>query len=223
MKSFLKNSIFLLMVLSVWACGSNESEKETNLSDGESYSKEISYYQNLIEIGLSKNQAWAKHWGSSVGSFSSSNFQLVFTDSINPMEMPEANPILPSDPLFPYQFPHPEGKGTVDIYLYKVEAQEGLEQPFLNPDSEVIWFKEDGMRERLLFMGPSGMFEDGMWVNAQEFLVLGYFHEDEGYTPMAWIIDVENHIFRQFRLDKVSENYQADSYLDQKLKSVKLS
>lgn len=223
MKNFLKNSIFLLTSLSVWACGSNESEKESILSEEQSTAKEISYYQNLIDIGLSKTQSWPKHWATSVGSFSSSNFQLIFSDSINPMEMPEANPILPSDPLFPYQFPHPEGKGTIDIYLYKVEAQEGLDRPFLNPDSEVIWFREDGMKERLLFMGPSGMFEEGLWVNAEEFMVFGYFHEDAGYSPMVWIIDVGNHVFRQFRLDKISKDYQPDSYLDQKLKSVKLS
>lgn len=223
MNSFLKNSIFLTVCLFVWACNSNTPEIEGNTKAGLTGGKDLSYYHNLIEIGMGKRQAWSKHWTSSIGTFSSSDFNLVYSDSINPMEMPEANPILPSDPLYPYQFPHPEGKGTIDIYLYKVEAQEGLERPFLNPDSEVIWFREDGMKERLLFMGPSGMFEDGLWINAEEFLVLGHFHEEEGYIPMAWIIDVQNHTFKQFRLDKISKDYQPDSYLDQKLKSVKLS
>ena len=223
MKSFLKNSIFILAAISVWACGSSETEEETVSESELTSGKDLSYYQNLIEIGMGKKQAWSKHWTSSVGSFSATDFQLVYSDSINPMEMPEANPILPSDPLFPYQFPHPEGNGTIDIYSYKVEAQEGLEKPFLNPDSEVIWFREDGMKERLLFMGPSGMFEDGIWMNAGEFLVLGYFNEEEGYIPMAWVIDIENHAFKQFKLDKISKDYTPDSYLDQKLKSVKLS
>ena len=209
--------------LSIWACSNNSTDEESTTSGEIFDGKDIAYYQNIIEIAMGKKQTWSKHWTSAVGSFSSSNFKLVYTDSINPMEMPEANPILPEDPLFPYQFPHPEGNGTVDIYLYKVEAQEGLDKPFLNPDSEVIWFREDGMKERLLFMGPSGMFEDGLWINAQEFLVFGYFHEEEGYIPMAWLIDVENHVFRQFKLDKISKDYQPDSYLDQKLKSVKLS
>jgi hypothetical protein len=104
-----------------------------------------------------------------------------------------------------------------------VEAQESLEQPFLNPDSEVIWYRADGMKERLLFMGPSGMFEDGMWLNAHEFLVLGYLQDLEGFRPMAWIIDVDAHRFSQFKMKRVAKEYQQESYLDMKLKSVDLT
>lgn len=223
MKAHFRNLFLVLLSFWVWSCGTSESDTEEVVEEKSGGEVEIATYQNLIGVGMSKDAAWTQHWTELLGGFNPSDFQLVFTDSIDPMEMPETNPILPEDPLFPYQFPHPEGNGTVDIYLYKVEAQESLDKPFLNPDSEVIWFREDGMKERLLFMGPSGMFEDGMWLNATEFLVLGYFQEEEGFVPMAWIIDVENHVFRQFKLDKVAKEYNSMSFLDKKLKSVKLS
>ncbi|TDQ18756.1 hypothetical protein DFQ04_0564 [Algoriphagus boseongensis] len=223
MKARIRFYLFLILSISIWSCSSSDSNDESSNDINQGELHDEAYYQNLIGIGLSKNPNWSKHWGTIIGPFEAGDFHLTFTDSIDPMEMPEVNPIGSGDPLSPYQFPHPEGKGTMDIYLYKVEAQETLDKPFLNPDSEVIWFREDGMKERLLFMGPSGMFEEGGWLNAQEFLVLGYFQEEEGFHPMIWIIDVDNHVFRQFRMDKFSESYLPQSYLDQKLKSVNLS
>jgi hypothetical protein len=178
--------------------------------------------QNQINLALAQKSTWQKHWNVFVGGFDATDFELVLTDSVDPMEMPEKNPILPEDPLFPYQYPHPETNGTMDIYSYKVEAQEGLDQPFLNPDSEVIWYRADGMKERLLFMGPSGVFEEGMWLNASEFIVFGFFQEEEGFRPLIWIINIENHTFSQFRMNQVVKEYQQESYLDTKLKTVDL-
>jgi hypothetical protein len=223
MNAFYRFSFRLIFAFLIWSCGSSDTKKEDVSAEKGLDNESEFYYQNLIGIGLSKQNSWFQHWSSALGAFGSTDFNLVSTDSINPMEMPETNPLSSSDPLFPYQFPHPEGNGTIDIYFYKVEAQESLDQPFLNPDSEVIWFKADGMKERLLFMGPSGMFEEGIWVNAQEFLVFGYFQEEAGFVPMVWILDVNNHLLRQFKLNKITETYLPASYLDKKLKSVNLT
>ncbi len=204
------------------ACESSDSAKNETAVELDSNTELIEKMHSQIDLGLAQKSSWQKHWAASAGNIHSENFEFVVTDSIDTMEMPEKNPILENDPLFPYQMPHPEGDGTIDIYSYKVEAREGLEKPYLNPDSEVIWYRADGMKERLLFMGPSGMFEDGMWLNASEFLVLGYLHEEQGFRPMAWIIDVVNHRFSQFKLNRVAAEYQQESYLDMKLKSVDL-
>ncbi|OOG72786.1 hypothetical protein [Algoriphagus sp. A40] len=205
------------------ACESSDSTKNETAVEVSPETALLEKMRNQIDLGLAQKSTWQKHWGEKVGNFDGSNFEFVFTDSIDPMEMPEKNPILANDPLFPYQLTHPEGNGTMDIYSYKVEAQESLDQPFLNPDSEVIWYRADGMKERLLFMGPSGMFEDGMWLNSTEFLVLGFFQEEEGFRPMAWIIDVRTHRFAQFKLNQVAKEYLQESYLDLKLKSVDLT
>lgn len=204
------------------ACESSDSVKNEAVADLDPNVGLLEEMRNEINIGLAQKSAWQKHWESQIGRFDAENFEFVMMDSIDAMEMPERNPILEGDPLFPYQFPHPEGNGTMDIFSYKVEAQEGLDHPFLNPDSEVIWYRADGMKERLLFMGPSGMFEEGLWLNAGEFLVLGYFQEEAGFRPMAWIIDLTSHRFSQFRMNQLVKDYAQESYLDLKLKSVDL-
>lgn len=215
--------IGLLLSVLLIACESSDSSKGETQVVLEVDDEKLELMRNQINLGLVQRSAWQGHWAKSMGNFDAMSFEIALTDSIDPMEMPEKNPILSGDPLFSYQLPHPEGNGTMDIYSYKVEAQEGLERPFLNPDSEVIWYREDGMKERLLFMGPSGMFEDGLWLNASEFMVMGYFQEEEGFRPMIWIIDVVNHRFTQFKLTKVVKDYDPESYLDTKLVFVDLS
>ena len=214
---------FITTFVFLTACESSDSVKNESVVESASEFELVEKMRTQIDLGLAQKSTWQKHWADVIGNFDAENFEFVNTDSIDTMEMPERNPILAEDPLFPYQIPHPEGNGTIDIYSYKVEAQESLEQPFLNPDSGVIWYRADGMKERLLFMGPSGMFEDGLWLNASEFLVFGYLHEEAGFRPMAWIIDVSNHRFSQFKLKDVATEYQQESYLDMKLKSVDLA
>jgi hypothetical protein len=215
--------VFLLMSLFglAFSCGPSEPVKEDVVLQ-QSDEAEIVEYFNKLDLALVQKPSWKKHWSVLVGDFDASDFTFVVTDSIDPMEMPERNPILPSDPLAPYQLPHPDGDGTMDIYSYKVEISENIDRPFLNPDSEVVWFRADGMKERLLFMGPSGMFEEGLWLSADEFLVLGYFQEEAGFRPIAWVIDLTHHRFFQFQLDKVAKDYLPESYLNQKIKQVDL-
>ena len=212
-----------LLGMILFSCTGRETAQEAESSAVKSWEAEIPRIKNQINVALAQKKSWLQHWGAVVGQFDAEDFELFHADSIGYDEMPEQNPILPNDPLFPYQFPHPEDKGTMDIYSYKVKAHENLEKPFLNPDSEVIWYKNDGMKERLLFMGPSGMFEDGMWVSSSEFLVMGYFEEEIGYRPMVWMIDVGNRRFFQFQLTHTSKEYEIDSYLAQKLKNIKFS
>jgi hypothetical protein len=209
-------------MITLISCESSETKNENEAAVSTS-DVEMTKFIAQLDVALAQNTPWTSHWSAKIGTFEGSEFLLMLTDSIDPMEMPEKNPILEKDPLYPYQLRHPTGNGTMDIYSYKVEASENIDQPFLNPDSEVIWYREDGMKERLLFMGPSGMFEEGMWLNENEFLVMGYFQEEAGFRPMVWLIDVENHILRQFRLDKTSADYVSESYINKKIKLVDLS
>jgi len=209
--------------LLILSCESSDKSTEEVSTEIISSLGDIELMRSQINQGLAQKSTWHKHWNAKLGNFDSEDFELVSTDSIDPMEMPEKNPILAEDPLFPYQFPHPEGNGTIDIYSYKVEAQENIDTPYLNPDSEVIWYRSDGMKERLLFMGPSGLFEDGVWLNASEFMVMGFFQEEEGFRPMIWVIDTQKHTISQFKMNQVVQEYQQESYLDGKLSTVDLS
>ena len=226
MRISLSRLLMLLLVpvgmITFFSCESSESKNENEAVESTSEEEMTKFIANL-DLALAQNSSWFSHWSAKVGAFEGADFTLFLTDSIDPMEMPERNPILINDPLYPYQLLHPTGNGTMDIFSYKIEVSDNIEKPFLNPDSEVIWYREDGMKERLLFMGPSGMFEEGLWLNEKEFLVLGYFQDDSGFRPMAWLIDVENHILRQFRLEKTSPDYDPESYINQKIKLVDLS
>jgi len=222
MTSIQKSYLFAVLVLMVLSCSGKESVEEEKMDTQPSKESMEATFQKL-ELGLSQKSAWKSHWTSQGINMAMEEFEWVFTDSIDPMEMPEKNPILVGDPLFPYQFAHPEGNGTVDIYSYKIEAQDGLDKPYLNPDSEVIWYRADGMKERLLFMGPSGMFEEGLWLSPSEFLVMGYFQEDEGFRPMLWLIRTDKHLLSQFKLKKVVGEYSPESYLSRRLKGLDLS
>ncbi|WP_339702592.1 hypothetical protein [Algoriphagus aquimarinus] len=213
---------FSVALISLFSCDTSEKSTNERIENISFDEEELDRNRSQIDLALAQNKNWYAHWSSDLGMFDASQFELVMTDSIDPMEMPERNPILKGDPLFPYQMPHPTGNGTMDIYSYKVEAQDAIDTPFLNPDSEVVWYKEDGMKERLLFMGPSGMFEEGLWLSESEFLVLGFFQEEAGYRPMAWLINVENHSLRQFQMNKVSESYVPQSYINSKIKQVDL-
>jgi hypothetical protein len=206
-----------------YSCDTSEPETENIESFLTVDEEEAKKLRSFLEAGLGEKSEWKNHWIGKIGEFEGLDFSLIQTDTIDPMEMPEKNPILADDPLFPYQIPHPEGNGTMDIYSYKVEAQDGLDTPFLNPDSEVIWYREDGMKERLLFMGPSGMFEEGLWLNNTTFVVFGYFQEEAGFRPMAWIIELEGHKVHRYQLPKVAPEYESESYLNQKIKKVDLS
>lgn len=222
MKSIQVSYLFLTLVFLLASCGSRESELEESTGTAASKAAVEGLFQK-VNKGLTEKPNWKTHWESVLGKFEVSDFEWVFTDSIDPMEMPEKNPVLKNNPLFPFQIAHPDGNGTIDIYSYKVETQPDLDQSYFNPDSEVIWYRADGMRERLLFIGPSGMFEEGFWISPRDFLVMGYFQEDEGYRPMLWLIQTDTHQLSQFRLKKWAKTYDSDSYLSRKLTSLELA
>jgi len=222
MKSIQSKYLFLALVFLLASCGGRGSRLDNSTGTAASKATVEGIFQK-VNKGLSEKPNWKGHWESVLGKIEVEDFEWVFTDSIDPMEMPEKNPVLQNNPLFPFQIAHPEGDGTIDIYSYKVETQPDLDQSYFNPDSEVIWYRADGMRERLLFIGPSGMFEEGFWVSPSDFMVMGYFQEDEGYRPMLWLIQTDTHQLSQFRLKKWASGYDSDSYLSLKLTSLELA
>lgn len=214
--------LLLIFCVSSWmlACGaSSDSEEESKHAKVKTASED---FATRLDLALAQKKDWYAHWTEEAGKFDATAFELVFKDSLDGFEMPEKNPILESDPLFPYQLQHPAGNGAVDIYSYKVEAQDEFGNPYLNPDSEVTWYKGDGMKERLLFMGPSGMFEDGMWLNENELLILGYLQEEEGFRPMVWLIDVSKHLIWQYKMTETFPKYEPMSFIDQKIRPLDL-
>lgn len=213
---FFRVSLLGLFVCGMASCASDRNVEEEVLEN--EYNLEEEEIQ-LLEIGIQQMQSWASHWKSNESAFSPSDFSLDKRVSVDQLEWPEENYIDESSPFYPYLIPNPEGRGVVDIYSYKIVFPE-QGGPFLNPDSEVIYFRNDGMRERLLFMGPSGGFEDAVWVTPEYLLVSGFFEEEEGITPKLWLIDVKNSVQYIFKHPLVTTNYSKDGFLKKKLSKI---
>lgn len=92
-----------------------------------------------------------------------------------------------------------------------------MDQQYYNPDSEVIWYREEGMCVYLLFMEPSSLFEDGIWINENEFLVFGFFEFESGFKPMVWILKIKKQFMKQFQFQKSSTDYDSYSYINKKI------
>ncbi|MFC3881658.1 hypothetical protein ACFOSV_15795 [Algoriphagus namhaensis] len=212
--------VFLVLGLALFSCSGDQESNESaaSLSDGEINN---SVLKAQIQNGLAAYPAWLAQWRPSIA-VSPEGFELMRTDSIQDLTMPERNPILEDDPLYPYQFAHPEGNGRIDLYSSKVEARKNSKEAFFNPDSKVVWYREDGMKETLLFMGPSGMLEEGRWISSGEFLVLGSLQEENGYRPMVWLINLDEDRLYQYAYNQLSTDYDPTNYLAEKLRGLDL-
>jgi hypothetical protein len=201
----------------VFACSSENEKSEQGME-----SAELSVEERDLELaqeGLKKIPEWTAFWKSVEPSFDVGDFSFKRGFSYEILEWPEENIIIPGNVFYPHLLHQPEQKGVVDLYSYKVAFDEkGV--PLFNPDSEVIYFKSDGMRERLLFMGPSGAFEEAVWVSPDHLLVAGNFEEEEGIRPILWLIYPEEHRYMYFENTLVSTKYPILGYIKRKLKQL---
>lgn len=217
-KNISKVFIFLLLLGSFGACTSEKSSEE-NVTDMNSIPAAEEEKQ-LIEIGIQQLSSWSSHWKSNAPDFNSQSFIYSRTDSLEQIERPEEIHIVKDSPFFPYLKEHPEGEGVVDIYSYKVVfPEEGT--PYFNPDAEVTYFKSDGMRERLLFMGPSGVFEDAVWLTSDALLVVGHFESEKGVSPKAWIIYPKRGQVSQYDNPLHTKSYIRESFLTKRFSRLK--
>jgi hypothetical protein len=212
---------FLLGFLVLLGSCTFQKEKKEETETDKPIDK-VEEYNQLLVSGLQQLDDWTGYWKSLEPSFKLDGFELGREIEYEALEWPEENFIHEEHPLHQYLIPNPDGHGEVDIYSYKVfmpeEAQVGL-----NPDSEVIYFKSNGMRERLMFMGPSGGFEDAIWVSPDHLLVSGFFEEENGITPKIWIIIPNEQKYLVFNHSLHTTNYQKTGYLVKKLQNIDFS
>ncbi|MHA7128300.1 hypothetical protein [Algoriphagus namhaensis] len=210
---------FFLVLLLVSSCDSDQervSESEVDPANLEKDALNLS-----LEKGLNQAKEWVNAWPDELN-LQKEDFALMRTDSLRDVTMPERNPILQDDPLYDFQYPHPSGDGRIDIYSAKVEARKDTDEAFFNPDSKVVWYRADGMKETLLFMGPAGMLDEGMWLNDTQFVVLGSLQSENGFQPMFWLIDMEKDLLYQFEHSGLTSDYDPVAYLEAKLKNLEL-
>lgn len=198
-----------------------QKEKKEETQEKASISKEEEYSQ-LLASGLQQLTNWTRYWKTQEPSFDIAGFQISREIPYETLEWPEENFIQQEHPLFKYLVPNPDGQGVVDIYSYKVVRPEEAQVSF-NPDSEVIYFKSNGMRERLMFMGPSGGFEEAIWVSPDHLMVAGFFEEENGITPKIWLIIPNEQKYLTFKHPLHTTNYPKTGYLTKKLQNIDFS
>ena len=183
-------SFFFLPILWMIFLSCNTDKKETaeaSLTESAEPSED-----QLLQMGLQKLNAWIDFWSSKGANFHPKNFDLNQEHVYEVVEWPGKNILGEDHPLKSYQFPNPVSKGVVDIYDYKLVVGEDKKVDY-NPDAEVVYYKTNGMRERLLFIGPSGMFEDAVWISESHLLVSGHIQNELGFAPVVWLIIPEEH------------------------------
>jgi len=207
----------ILLFLVVTSCFQNKKNEEQIVP--EIKTGDQAELQNYIENGLSQLKSWVSHWKNTTPNFTVKGFKASRTLTFEPLEYPEEVPYNSNSVFYDKLIKHPKGKGVADIYGYKIILPEN-NNPYFNADSEVAFYKNDGMRERLLFMGPSGAFEDAVWVSDDYLLVAGFFEEENGITPKLWLINTEKKIYIEFIHEIVTRDYPKESYLKEKFKVV---
>jgi hypothetical protein len=209
---------FSLSILVFMAACSFQKEKTAEVAESIQLSWEEEMAQ-LLASGIQQMPSWQSHWKSIDNSFDPNTFQLSKELEYDDLEWPEENFIQQGSPFFPYLIPHPDGLGVVDIYSYKVVIPEDGTVAF-NPDSEVIFFKSNGMRQRLLFIGPSGGFQEAVWVSPDYLLVSGFFEYENGVSPMLWLVNIADRSYLEFTCPIRLSQYPKSAYLKEKLKNI---
>ncbi|MCH7414208.1 bifunctional isocitrate dehydrogenase kinase/phosphatase [Belliella sp. R4-6] len=213
------NSLILIALISIFSCSSKNDENEVS-KEGKPYSG-LDEETQLLGMGFQKLSEWSRHWKSVDSDFELGTFKFSRKDTIESIERPEELYITQGSPFYPYLKKQPDGQGVVDIYSYKIVfPEEG--NPYFNPDSEVTYFRTDGMRERLLFMGPSGAFEDMVWLTSDILLVVGHFEDENGVSPKAWLIYPKDGIVTQYDSPISSKEYKRESFLLKRFTGVSL-
>jgi hypothetical protein len=210
--AILWNSIFITF----FSCSTERVENEETVSTVSEQPTE----DQLLQIGIQKLDKWVGYWESKGANLNINNFDLNQEHLYEVTEWPEENMMSDDDPLKEYQIPNPVSKGVVDIYDYKMVIQ-GSKQVDFNPDAEVVYYKDNGMRERLLFIGPSGVFEDAVWISESHLLVAGHLQTEEGFVPVVWLVLPEEHKYSVYENRFATHDYSPESYLKEKLTNLK--
>lgn len=207
-------SLVFLSIMAFSCTSENKTTEVATLPDPTTPSDE-----QLAQIGLQKMDEWTGYWKSKGANFNFDNFEPTQEHTYEVIEWPGENILAVESPLKDYQIPNPALEGVVDIYGYKLVINEDQEVNF-NTDAEVVYYKPNGMRERLLFIGPSGVFEDAVWVSEDHLLVSGHMQKEDGFVPVVWLINPKEHKFTVYENRFSTQDYASDSFLKVKLKNL---
>jgi len=127
-------------------------------------------------------------------SFNANQFQLVIVDS---MELMPAQPIDETSlkPYYPYLVYNTDSSKAIDLHSYNtilVERKGKVLSEAAGPDTEIALIDfTNKTRQRLLFVGPSSVINDGKWINDHIISIAGgEIVDSEKFKPEVWLFDI---------------------------------
>jgi hypothetical protein len=102
----------------------------------------------------------------------------------------------------------PDSSYVLDIGTYgKVLVKDKMgnariEDGEVDTKASLLFPKTDASAE-LIFLGSSGSFIDGLWIDSTRFSILGVFDEKGNQKPdtLLWVIDAKENFFRKYKLE----------------------
>lgn len=185
--------VSLAILLLMMACN-NAAETKPEIEDTAQLEEEVIEAAPEIENVKFSFQQLFSFLEARDSSFNSDQFQPVIVDSIKLMP---AQPIdeVSLKPYYPYLVYNSDSSKAIDLYSYNtilVEKNGKVVSEAAGPDTEIalIDFKNK-TRQRLLFVGPSSVINDGKWLNDHVISIAGgEMVDNEKFKPEVWLFDI---------------------------------
>ncbi|MDF2190946.1 hypothetical protein [Paraflavitalea sp. CAU 1676] len=123
----------------------------------------------------------------------------------------------------------PDSSMFIDLDSYNIDITRDAQGRFsgseMGPDTEVSLIDvEDKTRTRLVFLGPGGMVEDGLWLDNQTLVLMGRQENEHGkQVPTLWRFHVPTHTYFIYELpDPSLAGPMAEYWKTERLKLVKI-
>lgn len=121
----------------------------------------------------------------------------------------------------------PDSSRFIDMDSYNIDitrdAQGRLTGAEIGPDTEIsLVSRADNTRTRLLFMGPGGSVEDGLWLDSSTVVLMGTQENQQGErVPTIWRYHIPTKTFYVYELpDPSLAGSLADYWKAERLKGV---
>ena len=211
---------FLILIL--FSCNAQTKQDSATENDGTNFNQEFSQLSiNIDSIILNKAQLWKNTWAS----FDSFNLTTVKKIDLNEKSSTSEN----LEKYSNFLIYSPDSLSVIDLYSYNMDliiADEDTLVTF-DIDSEASLINvETEDRNKILFFGSSGGFDDAFWLNNNEFIIVGYqelYSEDSDtytYVPMVWYFDLIKKEISKF--EGTSNNNINSNYFGLRYPTVKM-
>ena len=111
----------------------------------------------------------------------------------------------------------PDSSSFIDLDSYNIDIQKDKTGQWIGheigPDTEVSLINpKTGQKTRLMFLGPGGSIEDGLWLDKDNLVLMGVQQHDSGKTAAVWRFNVPTKTFYLYELHDAAAAQQVMGY-----------